>query len=192
MFIDGQSELARGDLELANENTKIVSAAAVANDVFALVKEENVYSIYVRRPFPKLSDDVLTLVDALPEGSRLRRSLVTDIPRLADTVESEESEDPTLIDILGVDQVHWLRAVATFATIYLVQLFVGLYRYSVRLAAFCDSRADAVLLGPSFSDSSTSFDVLIAALGPDTLDFKTPRYPYLLPWRRPRKLEEPP
>ena len=191
-FIDKQVEPGRGDLELLNTDMKIVSAAAVARSVFVLVEGESAYSIYVRRPFPELADDVLTLVDALPEGSQLRQVLVTDIPTLANTLESAESADPTLIDILGVDQIHWLRAVATLATVYLVQLFVGLYRYSVRLAAFWDSRADAVLVGPSFSDSNTSFDVLIAALGPDTLDFKPPRCPYLLPWRRRGKLEESP
>lgn len=89
--------------------------------------------------------------------------------------------------MLGVDQVHWLRAVATLATIYLVQLFVGLYRYSVRLSAFWDSRADAVLLSTRFSSSDLSFDDLIAALAPDALDFKPPRYPYFPSWRRPSK-----
>ena len=189
-LIDGRSERGRGDLvPEENEETNIVAVAAIAGKTFALVKGKEGKmsdSIYVRGKFPYLADDVLTLVGALQEGSRLRKSLVADIPELAETLES--SGDPkTLIDKLGVDQVHWLRAVATLATIYLVQLFVGLYRYSVRLSAFWDSRADAVLLSTRFSSSDLSFDDLIAALAPDALDFKPPRYPYFPSWRRPSK-----
>ena len=189
-LIGGRSERGRGDLvPEENEETNIVAVAAIAGKTFALVKGKEGKmsdSIYVRGKFPYLADDVLTLVGALQEGSRLRKSLVADIPELAETLES--SGDPkTLIDKLGVDQVHWLRAVATLATIYLVQLFVGLYRYSVRLSAFWDSRADAVLLSTRFSSSDLSFDDLIAALAPDALDFKPPRYPYFPSWRRPSK-----
>jgi hypothetical protein len=51
---------------------------------------------------------------------------------------------------------------------------VTLYRYSSRLAAFYDSRADALQLVPieAFDSAETS----VAVLGPDKLDFgKTPR-----------------
>lgn len=191
-FIDGRSKLGRGDLvPEGHEEVNVISVVVIAGKVFALVKgreEKTPYSIYVRGRFPELADDALTLVSALQEGSQLRRSLIADIPELAKTL--EPGDPKTLIAKLGVDQVHWLRAVATLATIYMVQLFVGLYRYSVRLAAFWDSRADAVLLGTRFSRSDLSFDNLIAALAPDALDFKPPRYSYFPAWRRPGKPDE--
>lgn len=189
-LIGGQSELGYGDFALeGNDEMDVLSAATTAGRVFILVRGDREDTIYVRRELPEdlVTDNPLVLVRNLPEGSRLRRDLVADIPELATLESRHEQDDPTLIDMLGVSQVHWLRAVATLATIYLVQLFVGLYRYSVRLASFWDSRADAVLLGTDFSDSNPSFDGLIAALGPDALDFKPPRYPYFAPMGRPYK-----
>lgn len=176
---------------MPNEEVNVVAAAAVAGSVFALVEDGSRYSIYVQRKFPGLADDVLPPVGALPVGSQIRQRLAADITGLTGSLGSAKSPAHwTYIERLGVGQVHWLRAVATLATIYLVQLFVGLYRYSVRLAAFWDSRADAVLLGPSFSGDKPSFDDLIAALAPDALDFKPPRHSYFPSWRGPRKSDE--
>ena len=193
-LIDGRSEPGRGDLvPRENEGANIVSVVAVAGKVFALVEGEDSQtpdSIYVRGEFPDLADDALTLIRALQEDGQLRRRLVEDAEELSGTLVN--TGEPTLIDQLGIDQVHWLRAVTTLATVYLVQLFVGLYRYSVRLAAFWDSRADAVLLGTPFRSSDLSFGDLMAALAPDALDFKPPRYPSFPPMGRPYKPGESP
>ena len=183
---------ARGDFELEEEEN-VIAAAAVAGSLVALVEGKAGGSIYVRREFLEdLVNDPLALLDDLPEGGKLKGDLAAELASLNKTVDStpRSLEDATLIERLGVDQVHWLRAVATLATIYLVQLFVGLYRYSVRLAAHWDSRADAVLLGRSSSGTNTSFKDLIAALGPDALDFKPPRHPYSPSWHRSSKPDD--
>ena len=201
LLIEGRLEPLNGDLTV-DENEKIVAAGTALGSVFVLVEGEGdilddeaqgghgLAEIYVRGEFPRLASDPLALHGALENGSQLKRELASNIPQLTGTLESTPQSQATLIDELGVDQVHWLRAVSTLATIYLVQLFVSLYRYSMRLAAFWDSRADAVLLGATFSGANPSFDGLIAALGPDALDFRPPRYSYFPSWRRSGKLDE--
>jgi len=60
--------------------------------------------------------------------------------------------------------------------IFLVQILVTLYRYSSRLAAFYDSRADALQL--SKDGAFNSAEVSIGVLGPERVDFgKEPRSP---------------
>ena len=71
----------------------------------------------------------------------------------------------------------WMRIVALFALFFLMHVLVRLHQYSLRLAAFWDARADAVLLMQSFaSRKAETFDDLVAALAPDAYDFKpTPK-----------------
>ena len=190
-FMRGQLDPGRGDFEPEEEN--VVAAATVSGTLVALFKGKGGHSIYVRQEFPdELVDDPQALFGALPGRGKLKRDLATELAEIDRTVDSTPRswENATLIQILGVGQVHWLRVVAMLATIYLVQLFVKLYRYSLRLAAHWDSRADAVLLGHSLSSANPSFKDLVAALGPDALDFKPPRYSYFPSWRRPGKPDE--
>ena len=118
-------------------------------------------------------EDVWDLSNALPEQSQLRQRMAVTLG-----VNNERSE----LERFGIDQTFWMRFAAIAATIYLVQLLVRLYQYVIRLAAFWDSRADAVLLGPNFSDSKPSFDGLVGAMGSDSFDFKPPRFSHW-PWR---------
>ena len=190
-FMRGQLDPGRGDFEPEEEH--VVAAAAVSGTLVALFEGKDGHSIYVRQEFPdELVDDPQALFGALPGRGKLKRDLATELAELDRTVNStpRSLDNATLIQRLGVGQVHWLRTVAMLATIYLVQLFVKLYRYSVRLAAHWDSRADAVLLGHSFSGTNPSFKDLVSALGPDALDFKPPRYSYFPSWRRPDKPDE--
>lgn len=194
--IGGQFDPGRGDFEVGEKH--IVAAAAASGSLVALFEGNGDRSIYVRRKFPELVvDDLLedgarALLEALPDHGKLRRDLAAELEGIDRTATSHSLENATLIQRLGVEQALWLRGIAALATIYLVQLFVRLYRYSVRLAAHWDSRADAVLLGHSFSGINPSFNDLVAALGPDALDFKPPRYSYFPSWRRPGKLDESP
>ena len=84
-----------------------------------------------------------------------------------------------------INEVTVMRAVTIAVLFFLVQILVRLYQYSLRLAAFWDSRADALLLSESYSDKKTKrFDNLIGALAPDAYDFKPPRespFSWLLP-----------
>lgn len=67
-----------------------------------------------------------------------------------------------------------LMKIATMTVLFfLVQLLVRLYQYSMRLANFWDSRADAILLRQNFAEKrAEKFDDLVQALAPDAYDFK--------------------
>ena len=84
-------------------------------------------------------------------------------------------------------EINVVRGVTLAVVFFLVQILVRLSQYSLRLASFWDSRADAVLLARSFATGrAVKFDDLVVALAPDAYDFKpTPRSPF--DWFRPRR-----
>ena len=88
----------------------------------------------------------------------------------------------------SIDENLTVRRIVTMAVLFfLVQILVRLHQYNLRLAAFWESRADAVLLAQSFADRNAHrFDDLVGALAPDAYDFKSPpRSPF--DWIRPRR-----
>ena len=80
-----------------------------------------------------------------------------------------------------------MRIATSTILFFLVQLWVRLYQYSLRLAAFWESRSDAILLHYTFAESkSKRFDDLVGALSPDAYDFKAlPKPPF--DWFRQRQ-----
>ena len=71
------------------------------------------------------------------------------------------------------DELTLMRVVTLIILFFLVQILVRLHQYSLRLATFWDSRADALLLAQSFAyHNAATFDDLVAALAPDAYDFK--------------------
>ena len=85
------------------------------------------------------------------------------------------------IDVQG----EWFAAIlnrltilqaATLAIIFFfVQMMIRRYQYNFRMAAFCESRADAVLVSRRFIGTShIRFNELVQALAPDSYDFKAP------------------
>ena len=106
----------------------------------------------------------------------------------ANNTQKDKSKSPnnnTLDDIL---RLITLMQISTMTILFfLVQLLVRLYQYSMRLANFWDSRADAILLQQNFAeDKAKRFDDLVQALAPDAYDFKSmPRSAFdWLPWSR--------
>ena len=84
-----------------------------------------------------------------------------------------QGDEGTISRILG--EINVVRGVTLAVVFFLVHILVRLYQYSLRLAAFWDSRADAVLLARNFSnDGAARFDDLVGALAPDAYDFKPP------------------
>ena len=66
-----------------------------------------------------------------------------------------------------------MRMLTLVSLLILVHILVRLHRYSVRLAAFWDARADVVLLAQSFARcKAETFDDLAAVFAPDAYDFK--------------------
>ena len=159
--------------------------------VLAVVHNNDQVAIYHSNKYSQ--DDTRRLVADLPEESELRGRIGTErlaqLARLGrdadrDGQDSDGSRKPmTFLEEIGLDPTFWMRFVAMAATIYFVQLLVRLYQYSIRLAAFWDSRADAILLNKSLSDLARkpSFDELVVVIGPDSFDFKPPRFPSR-PW----------
>ena len=72
-------------------------------------------------------------------------------------------------------EVTVMRIVTVAVVFFLAQILIRLSQYSVRLAAFWDSRADAVLLKQSLAVRKVKrFDSLVNALSPDAYDFNPP------------------
>ncbi|MBN3762027.1 hypothetical protein [Burkholderia sp. Ac-20365] len=68
------------------------------------------------------------------------------------------------------------RVASVLLLLFLVQILVTMYRYSIRLAAFYDARADILQLSPPFD--SVQFAEIVSALSPDGLDFgREPKSP---------------
>ena len=88
---------------------------------------------------------------------------------------SNDSSADTRLRVLGVtlNDLTVMRVATMTILFFLLQLLVRLYQYSLRLANFWDSRADAILLHQNFADKKAEkFDDLVQALAPDTYDFK--------------------
>ena len=110
-------------------------------------------------------------------GKEIISFLNSDIATSVRTDDSGNSESENGNDSIGrfVDNLTAMRIVTLIVLFFLAQILVRLHQYSLRLAAFWDSRADAVLLANSFAyRSAESFDDLVAALAPDAYDFKPP------------------
>lgn len=83
-----------------------------------------------------------------------------------------------------------MRMITLGIMLFLVQVLVRLYQYSLRLAAFWECRGDAILLAPSFAEGKArAFDELVDAMAPDAYDFK-PGPRSILNWREPWRKEE--
>ena len=68
------------------------------------------------------------------------------------------------------------RIASVLLLLFLVQILVTMYRYSIRLAAFYDARADILQLSPPLD--SIKFEDIVRALSPDALDFgREPKSP---------------
>ena len=98
-------------------------------------------------------------------------------------------EGPSSTNILGLEQLTVTRIAVLTILFFLVQILVRVYQYNLRLAAFWQARADAILVSNSFSDTKEKpigFDELVFAMAPDAQDFKaSPKSP--LDWIRFRK-----
>ena len=74
-----------------------------------------------------------------------------------------------------LDSLTILRISTLAVMFFFVQMLIRLYQYNLRLAAFWDSRADAILVAGSFvGEKTVRFDDLVEAMAPDAYDFKVP------------------
>ena len=92
-----------------------------------------------------------------------------DVARLADSGRGDGSPWEILRD-----QNLALRLITIVFLFFLVAMFVRLYQYNLRMAAFWESKSDALVLATeSSAKDSVSIGELAAALSPDAYDFKS-------------------
>ena len=126
------------------------------------------------------------VVRSLRNSSALRESLLVQEIETFMSGQSSVSSSATSADSVGsgrqevgvlagiFQSVNFLRVFTLAILFFLVALFVRLYQYNLRLAAFWESRSDAVLLANRLMHcDSRSFGELVRALSPDKYDFKS-------------------
>ena len=127
----------------------------------------------------------------LVRDSNLFQDIRTHLAQ-TDSIVSKKIEDnnespPKKNSWFDIDNLTAMRIATMTVLFFLVQLLVRLYQYSMRLADFWDSRADAILLDENFAaGKALRFDDLVQALAPDAYDFK-PMPKSLFGWSLPRR-----
>ena len=166
-----------------------------------VVSVDRMGSVYLLKEVPEVGeligltlDDIRVDMTGMP-GFVRTSSIGQEISEFLDVVAaySRESGDNALGDVensrisglLGELTVH--RTVVLIILFFLVRLLVQLYQYDMRLSAFWEARADALVLAETFSQSGTdSFDALVTVMAPDGYDFKPPPKPMSTEVRLPR------
>ena len=119
-----------------------------------------------------MNNDVLSESEV---GREVRR-YIDDAPlAIPGLVSTRGSEEPSVESVFGLEQLTVTRIAVLTILFFLAQILVRVYQYNLRLAAFWQARADAMLIAKSFSDSkdkAISFDDLVSAMAPDAQDFK--------------------
>ena len=156
-----------------NPDARFVTASGSPYErLFAGVTDKG--DIYLLRERPDLGSwrtrsahDILTSVG----GIDVERDMEAFISARSD---SDGKGAPAQHPIM--DSVHFrlmvARGTALIFLLFLLNLLVGVQRYTLRLSAFWSSRADAIMLHPIMTGApSVDFDALVKSLAPDTYDF---------------------
>ena len=106
----------------------------------------------------------------------IRAQLAAGQPRVQASTQGEEG---TLTEILLRRQTieQWANRVGVVVLLmFLVAIFSTLYRYNLRMSAFYDARADALLLA-WMEESDHTLAELVTIFGPENIDFAKARTP---------------
>ena len=156
--------------------------------------------IYILKPYPELAGlrhqslfeirNALGRADRILRTSTIGREIVSSLNVSTRDIKAQsDSGDNGSWERRLINDLSLMRLVTLTLLFFLVQLLVRTYRYNLRLAAFWDSRADAILISSTFSNRQmVEFDSLVAAFAPDDYDFKPPSRPGTVPldWLRSR------
>ena len=192
IFVTQSSELKWNSTELDHQGTSFIDVVSAIPGGRDFVAVDSDGGIHLLKAYPDMAEWEKRPLDAMriliQEDEILRKSVIgREITKFLNTalsadgnVDSGEGSKPGngmgfFSDLLG--KLAVMRVVTLIVVFFLVQILVRLHQYSLRLAAFWDARADAVLLARSFAyHSAETFDDLVAALAPDAYDFKpTPK-----------------
>lgn len=114
---------------------------------------------YLSDTITQISNDVGAKLTAI---NKIDETISTDIERVFPEEIKSGPDWPTLM------ATALTRVSILLILVFLVQILVGLYRYSLRLAAFYDARADALSLGHVDDESFTKWTEV---LSPQDIDF---------------------
>ena len=188
VFVTQSSESGWNSTELDHQGTTFIDVVSAVPEGRNFVAINSDGEIHLLKAYPDMAEWENRSLDAMrnrvQDDEILRKSRIgEEITKFLNAalsadgnVDSGEGSKPGngegvfsgLLDDLTV-----MRVVTLIVLFFLVQMLVRLYQYSLRLAAFWDSRADALLLAQSFADhKAATFDDLVTALAPDAYDFK--------------------
>ncbi len=178
--------------ELDHQGTSFIDVVSAIPEGRDFVAVDGDGGIHLLKAYPDMAEWENRSLNAMririQEDEILRKSVIgREITKFlarvlsADgNVDSGEGSEPGngkgfFSDLL--DELTVMRVVTLIILFFLAQTLVRLHQYSLRLATFWDSRADALLLAQSFAyHNAATFDDLVAALAPDAYDFKpTPK-----------------
>ena len=184
VFVTQSSELRWNSTELDHQGTSFIDVASAIPGGRDFVAVDGDGGIHLLKAYPDMAEWENRSLDAMririQEDEILHKSVIgREITKfLNETLSAdgnvdsgEGSKSDNGKGFLG--ELPLMRVATLIILFFLVQILVRLYQYSLRLAAFWDARADAVLLARSFAyHSAETFDDLVAALAPDAYDFK--------------------
>jgi hypothetical protein len=168
-FADEQHGWAVGDGGIVLRiEAPVTNALAAAETPDALVEAIDA----PQREFPGLGDArdrAAELAATIREASGVSEALRSLQPS------PDAGDAATWLDADRVE--NWAKRVGVILLLmFLVAIFSSLYRYSLRMAAFYDGRADALILD-WLEQSSLSLAELAAIFGPEGIDFAKARSP---------------
>jgi hypothetical protein len=103
-------------------------------------------------------------------GIQSRLAHLESLSRYDSARSTSQSDSTYLVSVVST------KLGSALILLFLVQILVTLYRYNVRFASFCDSRADVLQL--LTTSQHIPMEKVVALLAPDKLDFgKTPPSP---------------
>lgn len=154
--------------------------ARAANDDFYVLKSSPGLEGWQDRPLPSLVE-AMSQEDHLRGGDLLDsvRAFAADYTQNAAIRRASDSGRSVLGNMFS--DLRVMQVITLTVLFLLVNILVRLHNYSLRLAAFWESRCDAVVLAQTFSktDEEISFDALVRSLAPDKYDLKPPPSPRL-------------
>lgn len=141
------------------------------NESMFVLKEHPELATWRNRPISEVRSSMQN--DEYLQNSQLLQDISEFLSVTDMTISSNNGKGEWFATILN--RLTILQAATLAIIFFFVQMMIRLYQYNFRMAAFCESRADAVLVARKFiGNSHIRFDELVQALAPDSYDFKTP------------------
>jgi hypothetical protein len=157
-------------------------------EIGELSADEISFQLDLSGDFDLYRADILSVTSALRslneeaklEEPNLNTSIIGQLTDVAAQLDAAANSMSSVYSVRTGDGAvyYWMeklsqRVMVVLLMIFLVQIFVNLFRYGTRLASFYDGRADALSLiaDSGVSVTSAEFHSMVLSLAPDGLDF---------------------